>query len=103
LIVAEQGGAIARVIAVKPLDGTLQVPGRESFKYMARWRVTGTVEHWGHIHLRENQYEALMTVSSTPSGWKIAAYELRDQKGIRMETTIRGYDPAPAIPATRSR
>ena len=103
LIVAEQGGAIARVIAVKPLDGTLQVPGRESFKYLARWRVTGTVEHWGHIHLRENQYEALMTVSSTPSGWKIAAYELRDQKGIRMETTIRGYDPAPAIPATRSR
>jgi len=103
LVVVEQGGAIARVTAVQPLEGTLLVPGRESFQYLARWRVTGTVEHWGHIHLRENQYEALLTVHSTTAGWKIAGYQLRDQKGVRMETTIRGYDPVPEKTAPRNR
>ena len=88
---------------MKPLEGTLVVPGRESFQYLARWRVTGTVEHWGHIHLRENQYEALLTVHSTTAGWKIAGYQLRDQKGVRMETTIRGYDPVPEKTTPRNR
>jgi hypothetical protein len=103
LVIAEQGGAIARVAAVESLEGKLLVPGKESFQYLAQWRVTGTVEHWGHIHMRENQYEALLTVNSTTAGWKISGYQLRDQKGVRMETTIRGYDPIPDRNGARNR
>ena len=52
----EQGGAIAnvqevRIVSIKP---TLDNP--ESLD--CKWNVTGTVEHWGHIHTRENQYSA---------------------------------------------
>jgi hypothetical protein len=32
------------------------------FELNIRWEVTGTVEHWGHIHTREHAYDALIQV-----------------------------------------
>jgi hypothetical protein len=54
-----------------------------------RWRVTGTVEHWGHIHTRENEYEAVFTVSAQPDTWKITNYEVLDEQRVRFETGLR--------------
>ncbi len=28
------------------------------FGYRCKWNLIGTIEHWGHIHERENQYDA---------------------------------------------
>jgi len=92
LLVAEQGGAIARVKNVAPAVGKLQQAERGSFQYLATWRVTGMVEHWGHIHERENQYQAVLTIKAADDGWRLSAYQLVDQKSLRSETTIRGYD-----------
>ena len=65
LKVQEQGGAVARVRAVEHLDGDLQQnadtpwPG---YAFRSRWTVSGTVEHWGHIHERQNQFAAVFEV-----------------------------------------
>jgi len=42
----------------------------------------GTVGHWGHIHTRENQYEANITVEPMEGAWKITGLELLEEKRI---------------------
>ena len=53
----EQGGAIANVQEVRIVSIMPALDNPESLD--CTWNVTGTVEHWGHIHTREN---------STPHG-----------------------------------
>ena len=93
LTVEEQGGAVSRIHDVEILEGD-RVPGETlsrsrsgGFTYRCTWTVTGTVEHWGHIHTRKNQYEARFTVEGLDSGWKITDFEpLREE---RVERQIR--------------
>ena len=90
----EQGGAIARVRDVTLMDqqiltSRLPTDGRPKLQLQCRWRVTGTVEHWGHIHTRENEYQATLTVSARADAWKMTAYEVLDEQHIRFETGLR--------------
>ena len=89
LLMAEQGGARATVKQARVVGGTLERAATDEFQFNCTWRVVGTVEHWGHIHTRENQYTARFTVSKTASGWKFSNYEFRDQKRIRFQTRLR--------------
>ena len=59
LIMQEQGGAVARVREVKVVK-TEPAEGKSSNGFAERvtWQVEGTVEHWGHIHTRVNEYSA---------------------------------------------
>lgn len=92
----EQGGAVSRIREVKLLDGRQEpLPaGRQDsdrgFAYRCRWNVNGTVEHWGHIHARTNQYEAIFAVRPRDNAWKITDMELLDEKRVKFETTLRG-------------
>lgn len=91
----EQGGAIARVREVKIVDGGLEAGAaleNGGFPYPCRWTVRGTVEHWGHIHTRENEYEAVFTVEPLDSSWKITGLELRNEKRLKFETGVRGVE-----------
>jgi hypothetical protein len=95
----EQGGAMARVREVKLMDQRMltsqwQTDGRPRLQLQCRWRVTGTVEHWGHIHTRENEYHAALTVSAQVDTWKITAYEVLDEQRIRLETGLRTSKPS---------
>jgi hypothetical protein len=59
----------------------------------ATWRVTGTVEHWGHIHTRENEFAARMKISATPEGrGRIVGFEVTDEKRVRFETAVRMFE-----------
>lgn len=90
----EQGGAVAhvkrvRIVNIKPGeatdDGRLPVD--------CTWRVTGTVEHWGHIHTRENEYTARLHLGATPKdGGRIVAFEVTDEQRIRFETGVRQFE-----------
>jgi hypothetical protein len=77
LIVREQGGAVARVKDVNVLEteiefaGELPDSGEVAFQVHCRWRVHGVVYHWGHVHERTNEYEALHTVAQRDGYWKI--------------------------------
>ena len=90
LVMTEQGGAVSRFKSVKIMSGRMK-PARNGFVYDCTWRVVGTVEHWGHAHTRENEYEGTFTVAATSSGWKITDYELRRQKRVKYETTSRNF------------
>ena len=85
----EQGGAIAsvkkvRIVSMKPEgDG----PG-----LICTWNVTGSVEHWGHIHTRENQYSARITLDTSAAGkGRISGFEVTDEKRVRFETGLRQF------------
>src|SRR5690606_18627483 len=76
LTMQEQGGAISRISDVKILLNDIRpTPARgnepPSFDLQCRWTVEGTVEHWGHIHARTNQYDALFYIAQRDGAWKI--------------------------------
>ena len=68
LLMQEQGGAVSHVQNVELLDTAIADPQPASFNAQMKWRVTGTVEHWGHIHTRVNAYEALLRISRGEQG-----------------------------------
>jgi hypothetical protein len=90
----EQGGAVAHVKRVRIMqispgenaeDGRLPVD--------CTWRVIGTVEHWGHIHTRENEYSARIHLSTTPEDrGRIVGFEVTDEKRVRFETGVRQFE-----------
>lgn len=95
LAMQEQGGAVAEIEDVKILSGAPTLMPVESgnppeFDYQCRWTVEGTVEHWGHIHARTNQYEALFRIALRDGHWKIVDVELLDEQRVNFQTRLRG-------------
>lgn len=72
-----QGGARVKIKTVT-LDSVVveTVDGNKQFEVLCRWTVSGSVGHWGHLHTRENQYEARLTIDNIEGKWKITALEL---------------------------
>ena len=93
----EQGGAVARVREVEILDGTRgELTGQRrskelpaGFAYRCRWNVAGTVEHWGHIHARTNQFEADFHVESVGGNWKVTHLAVVDSRRLQFSTGVR--------------
>lgn len=84
LVVTQAGGAQARVkeihienVEVKPLNDRPL-----GLLFHARWTALGTVGHWGHIHTRENYYEANIDVEPRDGVWKVTKLELLEEKRI---------------------
>lgn len=87
LIMHEEGGAVSRVEAVRPVTSTVETIGqlpsydeRPGFQVHARWQVDGVVRHWNHAHYRTNEYEARYTVVQADAGWRIADHKILAQK-----------------------
>ena len=82
--VKRAGGAQAKVTEVKIQDVKVENhairPGALSLK--SKWTAMGIVGHWGHIHSRKNQYEAIVTVEPVDGSWKITDLELLEEKRI---------------------
>ena len=95
LQIREQGGAVARVRAVEYDDGQQAVLSESaewpSFRYRSRWTVSGTVEHWGHVHERRNQFAALFSVEPRDGQWKITGMQIEDQQSIATRTRLRKF------------
>ncbi len=73
-----QGGARVKVNSVELLECHPK-PLAEGIGFTAdcRWLVAGSVGHWGHIHQRRNEMDALVTVRAVGGDWKITQMELR--------------------------
>ena len=92
LAMQEQGGAIASVQEVKVTAVDQVRRGREgAFSLRLTWTVEGTVEHWGHIHTRVNEYAADFTVRPVDAAWKITAMDVKDQKRLRYQVRLRAF------------
>ena len=90
LIMQEQGGAVARVKKVtvtksEPAAG--QIKG--GFVERVTWQVEGTVEHWGHIHTRVNEYTADLGIVPSHGAWKINSMDVVKQSQVNSAVSIR--------------
>jgi hypothetical protein len=100
LVMEEEGGAMSRVVAVRPVRTGLVSQGEialddgrrvRAFKVEATWQVDGRVTHWGHSHDRTNEYDGRFTVAAEEGGWRI-----HDAEITRQERVDTGDSPAPA-------
>jgi len=95
--VQRAGGAQAKVKKVEILEVAMQPhPDRPlALTFKSTWTALGTVGHWGHMHMRKNQYEAILTVEPVDGVWKITGMEMIEEKRIDpntkpMETATKG-------------
>ena len=42
----------------------------------------GTVGHWGHTHIRQNLYDAVLTIEAVDGSWKIKGMEVLEESRI---------------------
>jgi len=94
LVQAEQGGKLGVITGVEPQDleiervwspDGLDAP-RAVFTARHRWRVDGTVYHWGHSHTRTHEYDAEYDVAATGGGWRIADQRMLSQRRLDVGT-----------------
>jgi hypothetical protein len=78
-----QGGARVKVDEVTIVDvAEERKPDGPAFAYRCRWTAAGSVGHWGHIHRRANQYDAVITIEPVNEVWKITTIDLREERRI---------------------
>jgi len=84
LVVTQAGGAQARVKEVEILEANRNHADGHPLKILfhANWTAMGSVGHWGHIHMRKNQYEANIAVEAVEGLWKITGLELLEEERI---------------------
>jgi hypothetical protein len=71
--VRQAGGAQAKVtkIDVLDVDVSSSSKGAHALKLRSRWKALGTVGHWGHVHTRQNRYDADIMIEPVDGAWKI--------------------------------
>jgi hypothetical protein len=78
-----QGGARVRVRAVDLLEVVpTHAEAAGALRYRTRWNATGSVGHWGHTHMRTNQYDAEITLAPIEGQWKIADIEILQEERV---------------------
>ena len=83
LELASQGGARAKVKEVEMLDVDPQpMPGEQGFVARSKWKVSGSVGHWGHVHTRTNQYEADLTIQPVDGAWKVTNLQILQEERL---------------------
>jgi hypothetical protein len=82
--VQKAGGAQAKVKDIEILEVDAQRLDDKPVAYamLAKWTASGTVGHWGHIHVRKNYYEAQITAEADQGRWKITGLELLEEKRL---------------------
>jgi hypothetical protein len=90
LVMEEEGGAMSRVVSVRPIATSVVSQGEiedagvaaRAFTVDATWQVDGRVTHWGHAHDRTNEYEGRFTVAASANGWRIHDAEITRQERV---------------------
>ena len=84
LVVEQAGGAQAKVKEVAIEDVTVSKSRQHdgALDLRAQWTALGQVGHWGHIHSRQNRYDAIVTIKPVAGAWKIIDLELIEEKRL---------------------
>ena len=82
--VQRAGGAQAKVAQIAIQDVAVKrIPERPlGLALTSKWTALGAVGHWGHIHTRQNQYEAIINIEPVDGVWKITGLDLLEEKRI---------------------
>ena len=60
-------------------DDVFKAESSRALNLRSKWQALGSVGHWGHIHNRVNQYEAIVTVETVEGAWKIIQLDLLEE------------------------
>ena len=84
LVVEQAGGAQAKVeqVAIENVDVSDSTSHSGALDLKAQWTALGQVGHWGHIHTRQNRYDAIVTIKPVDGAWKIIDLELLEETRI---------------------
>ncbi len=82
--VQQAGGAQAKVqeVAIEEAIATRRDDGGLGYDVRAKWTAMGTVGHWGHTHIRQNLYDAVLTIEAVDGNWKIKGMEVLEESRI---------------------
>ena len=82
--VQKAGGAQAKVkdIEILAVDAQRLEDQPLAYALHGKWTASGSVGHWGHIHVRQNYYEAVITAAADQGRWKITGLELLEEKRL---------------------
>ena len=85
MVIEQAGGAQAKVKEVDVLETGVKesVKQKGALDIRAKWTAVGSVGHWGHIHTRQNVYDAILTLAVSDGSWKITGIELLEEKNLR--------------------
>jgi len=93
IINREQGGAIARIHEVKLSDAVLREAGSSdgwpALQIEGEWTVLGSVEHWGHVHIRKNLHRAIIGLVASDNGWRVRSFEPLTEERIEESVGVR--------------
>ena len=80
--VQQAGGAQARVKQLEVQQARAERLQKRPLGYAIRgeWTATGSVGHWGHVHIRRNRYQAIVTLDAVDGNWKITGLDLLEEK-----------------------
>ena len=78
------GGAQAKVKEVEIRNAVAERLDDSPLGYALRgqWTAMGTVGHWGHVHTRQNLYDAIVTIEAVDGTWKITELEVIEENRI---------------------
>lgn len=84
MIIEQAGGAQAKVKQVDVLETDVHESQKQkgALDVRTKWTAIGTVGHWGHIHTRQNVYDAILTLAVADGAWKITGIELLEEKRV---------------------
>lgn len=88
------GGAQAKVKEVSIRNASAKRLNDDALAYTlhGQWTAMGTVGHWGHVHTRQNLYDAIVTIKAVEGSWKITDLEVIEESRI---------DPSAATSSTQ--
>jgi len=93
LIARDAGGAIVTVKSTRILAMEIAFPKHPHepwFGVTCRWQVHGQITHYGHTHVRVNEYQAEYAVALGPEGWRIASVDVTSQERLDSQRFGRG-------------
>jgi len=84
LVVEQAGGAQAKVkeVAIEDVAISKSTKHVGALDLRAQWTALGQVGHWGHVHSRQNRYDAIVTIKPMAGAWKIIDLELIEEKRL---------------------
>jgi hypothetical protein len=90
------GGAQAKVKEVSIRNASAKRLNDDALAYTlhGQWTAMGTVGHWGHVHTRQNLYDAIVTIKAVEGSWKITDLEVIEES--RIDPSALPGTPAPS-------
>ena len=66
---------VLEVISVEPIDNN-----RVAMELA--WKVSGSVNHFGHTHYRQNKNRAVITIVPVEESWKVESIDIIEEKRL---------------------